>query len=84
MILEVDYDISMTEQFEREVREMCNLSEGILEKGIERGIKKGIERGEEKFATLTTYLAQSNRTEDIVRAASDKEFRVKLYREFKL
>ncbi len=84
IILEEDYDISMTEQFEREVREMCNLSEGILEKGIERGIKKGIERGEEKFATLTTYLAQSNRTEDIVRAASDKEFRVKLYREFKL
>ena len=27
---------------------MCNLSQGILEKGIERGIEQGIEQGIEK------------------------------------
>ena len=29
---------------------MCNLSEGIEEKGIKKGIKKGIEKGIEKGA----------------------------------
>lgn len=75
-ILKEEYDVPMTEQFESEVREMCNLSEGIMEKGLERG--------EEKFAGLTRRLAEQNRTDDIVRAASDKEFRIKLYQEFKL
>lgn len=79
-ILKEEYDVPMTEQFESEVREMCNLSEGIMEKGIEQGL----ERGEERFAGLTRQLAELNRTEDIIRAASDKEFRIKLYQEFKL
>ena len=35
----------MTETFESEVREMCNLSEGVLERGIQRGIEQGIEQG---------------------------------------
>ena len=37
----------MTETFESEVREMCNLSEGVLEKGIQRGIQRGMEQGRE-------------------------------------
>lgn len=44
-ILEREFDIPMTETFESEVREMCNLSEGVLEKGIQRGIGQGIEQG---------------------------------------
>ncbi len=47
-ILKRDYDISMTDQFEREVFEMCNLSEGILERGIEQGMQQGIEQGIEQ------------------------------------
>ncbi len=39
----------MTETFESEVDDMCNLSQGVAEeamqKGIEKGIQKGIEQG---------------------------------------
>ena len=42
----------MTETFESEVDDMCNLSQGVAEeamqKGIEKGIKKGIEQGLER------------------------------------
>ena len=32
---------------EKEMNTMCNLSEGIFERGIEQGIEQGIERGRE-------------------------------------
>ena len=42
----------MTETFESEVDDMCNLSQGVAEeamqKGIEKGIQKGIEQGLER------------------------------------
>ena len=48
-ILERDFNIPMTETFESEVDDMCNLSQGIAEeamqKGIEKGRQKGIEQG---------------------------------------
>lgn len=51
-ILQEEFDIPMTEYLNEEVSLMCNLSQGILEKGIEqgieRGVKQGIERGIEK------------------------------------
>lgn len=47
-ILMEEFDIPMTEHLEQEVSVMCNLSQGILEKGIERGIERGIEQGIEQ------------------------------------
>ena len=38
----------MTENLEKEVSQMCNLSQGILQKGIEEGKRKGIEEGKRK------------------------------------
>ena len=32
----------MTQELEREVSEMCNLSDGVEQKGIAKGITKGI------------------------------------------
>ena len=80
----------MTEQLESEVREMCNLSVGVMEKGMKRGIaqgmeqgiEQGIERGEARFAELTKKLMEQNRTEDIIRATSDPQFKITLYQEF--
>lgn len=46
--LEQIYHIPMTEQKKGEFGDMCNLGEGILERGIERGIEQGIERGIEQ------------------------------------
>lgn len=39
-ILRDDYDIKMTHEMERKVSAMCNLSEGLVAKGIEQGIVK--------------------------------------------
>lgn len=41
-ILQNDYNIQMTQSLERKVSEMCNLSKGVLERGVEKGETKGI------------------------------------------
>lgn len=44
-ILQNDFGIKMTKILESEVREVCNLSKGVEEKGIAIGIERGIEQG---------------------------------------
>ena len=44
-ILERDFNIPMTETFESEVDDMCNLSQGVAEEAMQKGIEKGIEQG---------------------------------------
>ena len=34
----------MTEEFESEVRDMCNLSRALIDQGIEQGMKQGVEK----------------------------------------
>lgn len=41
-ILEQDFDIPMTETLERQVSDMCNLSEGIMEKGRKEGSESAL------------------------------------------
>ena len=38
------YNIPMKNNLGEEVRQMCNLSEGIEQKGIEKGIQQGIQQ----------------------------------------
>ena len=47
-ILQDDYDIQMTRTMESEVSLMCNLSKGVMEKGIAKGMEKGRAEGMEK------------------------------------
>lgn len=44
-ILENEYQITMTPNMTRRVQDMCNLSDGIEQRGIEKGIEKGIRKG---------------------------------------
>lgn len=44
-LLEQEYDMKLTEDMGEELNIMCNLSEGILERGIETGEKKGDVKG---------------------------------------
>ena len=44
-ILEKDFQIPMTEKLEEEVERMCNLSEGVEQRGIQQGIQQGLEQG---------------------------------------
>ena len=47
-IIEEELEINFNNDEERGVEDMCNLSEGIWERGIEKGIIQGFEIGEEQ------------------------------------
>ena len=44
-ILRQEFDLAMTQEMEMEVQNMCNLSEGVWERGMEKGVMKGREEG---------------------------------------
>lgn len=44
-IVENEYNIPMNDSFGEEVQKMCNLSEGIEQRGIEKGIQQGLQQG---------------------------------------
>jgi len=79
-ILEEEYNIPMTEEFDRRTDVMCDLSQAILDEGIE----KGIEKGEERLATLINRLTQDGRASDIQKVVSDANFRKELYIEYNI
>ena len=73
-------------ELDRIVREVKQSEEweavkmNILEIGIEKGKNEGIDR----VNHLIRLLAERNRTEDIIKAAGDKEYQKKLFEEFGL
>lgn len=38
--LQDDFGIAMTEEFESEVQDMCNLGKALVEQGVEQGVKQ--------------------------------------------
>ena len=48
-IMENEYSIAVDDKMREDVSVMCNLSQGIMEKGIKKGMEKGIAKGEEKL-----------------------------------
>ncbi len=46
------------------------------------GLEQGLEQGEDRLSRLISMLMENERTEDVIRAAQDKEFRNRLYHEF--
>lgn len=54
------YGISMDNGYEREVDEMCNLSDMFEERGMKRGMERGIERGVTKVASNLIKMGKDN------------------------
>lgn len=79
-IIQGEYNITYSEDIERSVQEMCNVSQSLIDKGISCGISQG----EEIFASLVSKLLECGRNEDISKATSDKSYREELYKEFSL
>ena len=50
--LHKDFDIAMTEEFESELRDMCNLSRALVDQGIEQGMKQGVEKEKMSLAQM--------------------------------
>ncbi len=59
-ILQNEFNIPMTEHFENEVAEMCNLSKGVEERGLRKGIQQGIR--ENKIQNLISLMRNMNWT----------------------
>ena len=77
------------------VREMEIRDEGIeigeqrgieigKQRGIEIGEQKGRQEGTERLGALITRLIALNRSDDVLRAASDAAYRDKLFEEFQI
>lgn len=66
--------LSKEENEEVEGRKMCRALEELVEEGMEQG--------EEKMTRLIVALSKAGRTEDIIRVATDKEYRKQLMEEF--
>ena len=77
-ILREEFHIAMEKELEEEMKEMCNLSDGVMELGR----TEGREQGENKLASLMAKLFSLNRAKDAEKAATDPEYREKLYVEF--
>ena len=52
-----EFDIAMTAEFESEVRDMCNLSQALVEQGIEQGIEQGVDQ---KNMSLVKLMLEDN------------------------
>lgn len=59
-VLQEEFHIAMTVELEREVSELCNLSEGIYNKGLKDGIDKGIQQGLEQGIKVTVEILQES------------------------
>ena len=64
---------------------MCNLSDGVMELGRREGEAKGgaegEKKGENKLAALMKMLFSQGCSQDAEKAATDPEYREKLYAE---
>ena len=74
--LEDEYRIPMTYDIEEEMSSMCNMGEAIR--------RKAEAEGENRLGTLIAKLKELGRIDDAFKAAEDKQYREKLYKEFQL
>lgn len=73
-ILEHEFDIRMSVKLERELMGMCDLSEGVLQRGYERGIRAGIRDGLQQG--IQQGIRQSEKTGAFALISSLKRFGV--------
>lgn len=52
--------------------------------GLQEGLQEGLREGEKRVNALTLRLYELGRTDDIIKAALDKEYQKKLFEEFGL
>jgi ribosomal protein S17E len=83
-ILEEEFNIPITDETEKEVKDMCDVSTALVRYGEMRGEAKGLAEGESKLALLIQYLLKDMRFAELDLVASDKEFREQLYSEYKI
>ncbi|MDO4470048.1 MAG: hypothetical protein Q4C84_09410 [Bacillota bacterium] len=71
------------EKFE-EAKKMCKVLEELMKDELEAKKTEGKEIGEERVNELTLKLSKLGRIEDIIKAASDRSYQERLFKEFDL
>ena len=66
-LLTQDYGMKMEYELREELRQMCNLSEAIEEKGLERGLEQGLEQGILLTKKVMKLSARGMEEEEIAR-----------------
>ena len=64
--------------------DMCKGLKDWMEKERKAGEARGAAMGEARFASLAERLLKESRTDDLIIATGDKEFRDTLYKEYRL
>ena len=72
-----EYEIQTQDNLRKDVNTMCNLSEGIEERGIEKGIEKGLAMGikqglEQGTAQLIFTMYKNGLSEEEIATITDK------------
>jgi hypothetical protein len=92
-VMEEEFDIPMEEELKEDLGDMCNLSQGIVERTTKRVTEEVTERVTEKVTkevtddvtsrinSLNSILIRSNRLDDLDRSTKDKDFQEKLLNE---
>lgn len=59
----MDFHIAMTAELESEVKNMCNLSQALIEQGIEQGVEQGVQK--EKLSLAKMMIQEGEAIEKI-------------------
>lgn len=93
-ILETQFHIMMTKEFEEDINHMCNFSEFVFEEGFNSGFEKGtidgmkhgiecgIKQGENRFSQLILSLLADKRYDDLEKASQNEAYRNNLYQHY--
>ena len=68
-----EYDVPVEEEFRKDMNEMCNLGEGILEDGIEIGWQRCLEEGRKESQQMIRNMHKNGFTAEQIAAAIDKD-----------
>ena len=79
-ILERDFNIPMTETFESEVDDMCNLSQGVAEEAMQKGLEQGRQEGIEQGRTYALIELVNDGVLTIEKAAEKAGMSVKEFK----
>lgn len=60
------------------------LLEEMMRDERREGVQEGMQKGQERINKLIILLSKQNRNEDIIKAATDREYQEKLLKEFNL
>ncbi len=85
-----DYGIPTVQDVEEEVLDMCNLGQGVYEKGERYGRREGRREGliegrtetEQQISQLKQMMVKADRTEEFLAALDNPQVLYRLYREF--